>query len=114
MPDGKVIEAALMMIAETSEAKAQAKIARLEANHQKQLTNLKRQMEKNNSSHQLFQPNSRVVGADLHESKSKLSPIANNGCQRREPQSAGRFVGKKDRRVNSIGSASNDSEPFVW
>ena len=42
----KVIEAALMMIAETSEAKAQAKIAWLEANHQKQLTNLKRQMEK--------------------------------------------------------------------
>ena len=36
----KVIEAALMMIAETSEAKAQARISRLEVIHQKQLTGL--------------------------------------------------------------------------
>ena len=42
----KVIEGALMMIAETSEAKAQARIALLEANYQKQLTNLHNRLKK--------------------------------------------------------------------
>ncbi len=63
----KVIEAALMMIAETSEAKAQAKIAWLEANHQKQLTNLKRQMEK-----------SSPATSSFNQIREWLSPIYTN------------------------------------
>ena len=45
----QVIEAALMMIAETSEAKAQLKIAKLEATHQKQLSELRSELKKSNS-----------------------------------------------------------------
>jgi hypothetical protein len=94
----KVIEAALMMIAETSEAKAQAKIAWLEANHQKQLTNLKCQMEKSSPATSSFSqlrewlsPIYTNQNRNFHQMKS----IAANG------ENLSRTVGLLERKINA-------------
>lgn len=94
----KVIEAALMMIAETSEAKAQAKIAWLEANHQEQLTNLKRQMEKTTpatSSFSLIREWLSPIYTNQNRNFHQLKKIAANG------ESLSRTVGLLQRKIDA-------------
>ncbi len=98
----QVIEAALLMIAETSEAKAQAKIARLEASHQKQLTDLRSQLEQSNP------PSSSVsqirewlgpIYTNQNRNFHQLQTMAANG------QSLNRQVGLLERKIDAVNQS---------
>lgn len=94
----KTIEAALMMIAETSEAKAQARIAWLEANHQKQLTSLKRQMERSSpatSSFSQLREWLSPIYTNQNRNFHQMKTIAANG------KSLSRTVGLLERKIDA-------------